>query len=156
MKRVRVHSLEHARAALGAARDAGCAVALLSPAAPAAGIGWWRRLVALMAAEFPDVSFEAVLDCGPSAGMALAAIRCGAGPLEVSVRADVLAKLADIARQAGTRAEGGGNAALDLLGPNLPGMSDASRACRDWLAAEPGEGPRPAAPPEGIGPAAGD
>lgn len=151
MKRVRVHGLEHVRAALAAAREAGCAVALVSPTAPAAGIGWWRRLMARASAEFPDVTFEGVLDCGPSAGMALAAIRSGAGPLEASVQAEVLAKLADIAQQAGTRAEGGGNAALDLLG-----MPDVSRACRDWLATEPGGGPRPAPPPEGISPATGN
>lgn len=156
MTRIRIHSLNHARAALAAARATGRAVTLLSPPAPAAGIGWWRRLMALAAAEFPDVTFEGVLDCGPSAGMALAAIRCGAGPLEVSVGTEMLAKLADIARQAGTRAEGGGNAALDLLGPDLPGISEPSRACRDWLAADREEDPRPAPPPEGIGPAAGD
>lgn len=142
MKRIRVHNLDHVRAALAAARENACAVTLLSPAAPAAGIGWWRRLMALAGMEFPDVTYEGVLDCGPSAGMAMAAIRCGAGPLEVSVEANALAKLADIARQAGTRAEGGGNAALDL---DLLGMPDQSRACRDWLAAPPPEGIKPAA-----------
>lgn len=131
MKRIRIHGAAHMRAALTAAREAGRAVVLLSPPAGLAGIGWWRRLTALAAAEFPEVTFESVLDCGPSAGMALAAIRCKAGPLEVSVAPEVLEKLADIAQQAGVRAEGGGKPALDLLG-----MSDASRTCRDWLVAE--------------------
>lgn len=136
MKRIRIHGAAQMRAALTAARAAGCAVTLLSPVATLAGIGWWRRLMAQAAAEFPDVTFDGVLDCGPSAGMAMAAIRTKAGPLEVSVGADVLEKLADIARQAGVRATGGGEPALDLLGQNLLGMSDAPRACRDWLGAE--------------------
>ncbi|MGE5517078.1 MAG: hypothetical protein ACM31D_14815 [Bacteroidota bacterium] len=131
MKRIRIHGADHMRAALIAARDTGRAVVLVSPQAGLAGIGWWRRLMAQAATEFPDVMFESVLDCGPSAGMALAAIRTKVGPLQVSVTPDVLAKLSDIAQQAGIRAEGGGNHALDLLG-----MPEASRACRDWLAAE--------------------
>lgn len=131
MTRIRVHGAAHMRAALTAARQAGGAVTLLSPVATLAGIGWWRRLMAQAAAEFPDVSFEGVLDCGPSAGMAMAAIRTKAGPLEVSVGPDVLEKLTDIAEQAGVRATGGEGPALDLLA-----MSDAPRACRDWLGVE--------------------
>lgn len=134
MKRIRVHGLDHVRAALTAAREAGCGVTLLSPAATLTGIGWWRHLMAQAAAEFPDVDFEGALDCGPSAGAALAAIRAKAGPLEVSVASEVLAKLTGIAQQAGVRAGGGGSPALDLLG-----MPEASRACRDWLAKEDAE-----------------
>jgi hypothetical protein len=133
VKRIRVHGIAHARAALTAARAAGVPVALLSPAATQAGIGWWRHLAAQATAEFPDARFQAVLDCGPSAGMALAAIRAKAGPLEADVSAEVLERLADIAQQAGTQVTGGGEPALDLLGLE---MSDASRACREWLAAE--------------------
>lgn len=119
------------RAALTAARAAGCPVTLVSPPATLAGIGWWRQLLARAAADFPDTRFGAVLDCGPSAGLALAAIRVGAGPVAADVDAAILVKLADIARQAGTAVEGGGKPALDLLG-----MPDPAQACRDWLAAE--------------------
>lgn len=131
MKRIRIHGADHMRAALTAARETGRAVVLISPIATQAGIGWWRRLMVQAAAEFPDVKFESMLDCGPSAGMALAAIRTKVGPLRVSVTPEILEKLSDIAQQAGVRAEGGGDHALDLLG-----MPDASRTCRDWLAAE--------------------
>lgn len=130
MTRIRIHGADHMRAALEAARELGRAPVLLSPPATLAGIGWWLQLMALARAEFPDVAFEGVLDCGPSAGTALAAIRYGAGPLEAGVDDAVLEKLADIARQAGTRVEGGGGLALDLAG-----MSDCTRACRDWLTA---------------------
>lgn len=130
MKRIRIHGLAQVRAALGAACALDQPVALVSPVACPAGIGWWRELLRLAAAEFPDTAFTAVLDCGPSAGMALAAIRTNAGPVEVKVDAVVLEKLADIARQAGTQADPGGAAALDLTE-----SADPAQACRDWLTA---------------------
>lgn len=139
MRRIRVHSPSHVRAALEAARALGCAVTLVSPQASAslAGIGWWRELMAVAKAEFPDVAFAHLLDCGPAAGLALAAIRCGAAPVLLEAEAEMLAKVADIAEQAGTRAEGGGKDALDLLGMPAPGL-----ACREWLGAEDdGHGP---------------
>jgi hypothetical protein len=124
---IRIHSLEHARAALDAA--GGHPVTLVSPPSAASfpGIGWWRQLVAAARQEFPDARFDAALDCGPATGMALAALRTGCGPVWVQTDAMVLAKLADMAEQVGTRAEYGGNA-LDLLG-----MSEPRQCCRDWL-----------------------
>ncbi|MCR6628952.1 MAG: hypothetical protein NVV74_02235 [Magnetospirillum sp.] len=134
MRRIRVHGPEHVRTALQAARDLGRPVILISPPAAAGfpGVGWWRALMALAAQEFADVAFDHVLDCGPAAGHALAAIRSGAGPVALEVETEVFAKIADIAEQAGTRAEsGGGKDALDLLGMPAPGL-----ACREWLEAE--------------------
>lgn len=129
MSPIRVHSPNHVRAALAAARDLGRTATLLSPQAGLAGIGWWRALMAQAAAEFPEVSFTGVLDCGPSIGLAMAAIRTGAGPVQVAADAAVLERLADIARQAGTWVDGDAAPGLDLLGTPDPGL-----ACRDWLA----------------------
>lgn len=124
---IRIHSLEHARAALSAA--AGREIVLVSPPSCASfpGIGWWRELVAMARAEFPGARFEAVLDCGPAAGMAMAALRAGAGPVWVQAEDAVLEKLADMAEQVGTRA-GNGGTTLDLLG-----MPEPDRCCREWL-----------------------
>lgn len=130
MTTIRVHDWDQAVAVLATARTLGHAPTLLSPQLSQAGIGWWRELVRRARAEFADVAFEAVADCGPSAGLALAAIRDGVGPVAVAVGGEVLEKLADIARQAGTLATEGGEPALDLAG-----MSDAPRACRDVMVA---------------------
>lgn len=134
MRRIRIHSAAQARAVLETARATGRPVTLVSPVATQAGIGWWRELTAQAAAEFAGLEFDAVLDCGPSAGLALQAIRTGMPAIEVQAAPEVLEKLTDIAQQAGVRAEGGGKPALDLLG-----MPDMSRTCRDWLVAEDAE-----------------
>ncbi|HLO76701.1 MAG TPA: hypothetical protein VK196_09635 [Magnetospirillum sp.] len=131
MKRIRVHGSEHVQAALSQARELGRPVTLVSPVALSVGIGWWRELMGMAARQFPDMRFEGVLDCGPSAGLALAALRTGAGPVMVNVAQDVREKLADIARQAGTRVETDGPAVLDLLEVSQP-----AAACRDWLGAD--------------------
>lgn len=128
MTTFRIHSLAHGRAALTAARDTGTAVTLLSPPASQAGIGWWRELVRLLAEDFPEVSFEVVLDCGPAPGLALAAIRAGLGPIRLNCNSVMLTKIASIAEQAGTRAESGAGDALDLLGVPDPGLH-----CREAL-----------------------
>ncbi|MGE5504975.1 MAG: hypothetical protein ACM31L_11185 [Actinomycetota bacterium] len=90
-----VHSLEHARAVLAAAAQAGRAVGLDSPPACAGfhGIGWWRALLSQAAAEHPGVAFDAVLDCGDAPGHALAALRAGVTRLRVDVPAEVVDKL---------------------------------------------------------------
>lgn len=128
MKAIRVHDWQQVAAVLEVARELGQPPILLSPQAGQCGIGWWRELIRRARESFPDMAFETMLDCGPSAGLAQAAIRDGAGPVAVMVSSEVLEKLSDIARQAGTLATEGGKPALDLAG-----MSDVSRTCRDWL-----------------------
>ncbi|MBC7905373.1 MAG: hypothetical protein H7Y60_01330 [Rhodospirillaceae bacterium] len=133
MTAFRIHSLEHGRIVLAAARAAGKAVVLVSPQASQMGVGWWRELVRLLSQDFADVSFEAMLDCGPAAGLALAGIRARVGPVRLNVDALTLAKIASIAEQAGTRAESGGASlggkdALDLLG-----VPDPASRCREAL-----------------------
>jgi hypothetical protein len=123
----RIHSLDHGRAVLDAAREYGKPVTLISPQASQAGIGWWRELVRRLREDYADVSFHAVLDCGPAAGLALAGIRAGVGPMRLNVDDSVLAKIAGMAEQAGTwaesgRAQSGGEDALDLLGVPDPAL----------------------------------
>lgn len=128
MTAFRIHSLNQGRAVLAAARDTGKAVRLVSPQASQAGIGWWRELVRLLREEFPNIRFDAVLDCGPAAGLALAGIRAGVDAVSLTVDAPVMAKIASIAEQAGVRAEFGGEDALDLLG-----VPDPASRCREAL-----------------------
>lgn len=97
---IRVAGLDDARAAL--ANTQGQAVILISPPLAQPGLGWWRELVRALRTEFPGVDFQTVADCGPSAGLALAALRAGLGPVAADVSAEVWDKLNDIATQAGT------------------------------------------------------
>lgn len=70
-----VHGLDHVRAALGPGRP----VVLLSApgAALFAGCLWWRGLIALGRAEFPEADMLDVLDCADAPGQAMAALRVG-------------------------------------------------------------------------------
>lgn len=126
--RIRIHSLEHGRAALEAAREAARPLVLESPAGAALwqGTGWWQALLAALAAEFPGVAFGAVLDCADSPGAALAALRAGVPRVRVEAAPEVLAKLAAIAGQVGGRVEG--SAEEDIL--DLADGSDALVALR--------------------------
>lgn len=128
MTAFRIHSLDHGSAVLNAARESGKPVTLVSPQASQIGIGWWRELVRRLRGDFPDLAFNAVLDCGPAAGLALAGIRAGMGPVRLNVDAPILAKIASIAEQAGSWAESGGEDALDLLG-----VPDPASHCRKAL-----------------------
>lgn len=100
-----VHSLTEARAVLSAGRDGGGVVTLESPAAAAGyqGIGWWRALVAALAAEFPHQPFDTVLDCGGAPGHALAALRAGVTTVAVDAPPETLAALQEIAAALGGR-----------------------------------------------------
>jgi hypothetical protein len=98
MTRISVRSLTDARAALAA----GAPVTLVGEAG-LAGIGWWREMLKLLNAEFG--TFEAVLDCGPAPGLALAALRAGIPRIEVEASPEILEKLQAIARQMGARVE---------------------------------------------------
>lgn len=98
-----VHALAHAIAALEAAVEARRPVTLVS--ASDAGIyggpGWWRELIAAACAAVPAAQCTSLLDCGDDAGAAQAAIRAGVGGVIFTGRADVAARLADIAHQRG-------------------------------------------------------
>jgi hypothetical protein len=127
-------------AALSAAAEAGRAVVLAS--APDAGIhagpGWWRELVAAAREAAPAAQFTALLDCGDDPGAAQAAIRAGIEAIVFIGRADVAARLADIAAQAGLRSiTARPEAALDLGCAFFAAPDALQRCCADVLASAP-------------------
>ena len=130
--RIRVHCLDHGRAALAAARAAGRPVALESPrgAALAQGLGWWRSLAATWAAEFPDVLAEAVLDCADAPGAALAALTAGLAAVRVEAPEPVRRRLAAVAEQVGGWV---GAPAEDGILVDLLGAADPQGTTRDRL-----------------------
>lgn len=126
-----VHTVEHARAALAAARDTGVAVVLESAPGAAAflGAGVFREMIAAARKAVPEAESRAVLDCADAPGLALNALRLGLGAVRLDVPGEVLDKVADIAAQRGaTLVTGSRGPALDLLD-----TGDPETACRDWL-----------------------
>lgn len=121
MRRIVVHDLAQARAALSAAEEAGVAVILQSPPAAAGyyGPGFFRGL-------------PVVLDCGDAPGHALAALRAGVKRIRLRAAPEVLAKVADIAGQLGAELDGADEPVLDL--GTVP-SGRWSAACREWLTA---------------------
>ena len=111
-----VHSLDQARAALAAARLAGCPVALRSAPGEAAraGAGWFAALIAAARTEFPDVPFTASLDCGRAPGYALGALRAGVTLIRLQAPPPVRRKLGEIARKMGAELDQDPAPALDL------------------------------------------
>jgi hypothetical protein len=97
--------LTHAIAALTAAADAERPVILLSApnAGLTAGTGWFGALIGAARAAVPATRSKAILDCGDDAGAGQAAIRAGIESIVFAGRADIAARLADIARQQGAR-----------------------------------------------------
>ncbi|MFO1082635.1 MAG: hypothetical protein U1E23_18670 [Reyranellaceae bacterium] len=88
------------RDALLRARQAGLAPTLVSPANAAAtyGAGFLAALERRARAEFPDVAFAFVVDCGDAPGHALACLRSGLRRLSMTEPNE---RVADIARQMG-------------------------------------------------------
>jgi hypothetical protein len=132
-----VHSLVHAVAALGAAAESGRDIVIAS--APDAGIyagpGWFGALIAAAREAVPAAQATALLDCGDDAGAAMGAIRAGIEGIVFTGRADVTARLADIAGQRGaslltTRPE----PALDLGALFFADSETLRRRCADLLA----------------------
>jgi len=132
-----VHSLAHAIAALNTAAEQGRAVVLAS--APDAGIyagpGWFGALVNVARRAVPTAQATALLDCGDDAGAAQAAIRAGIEGIVFTGRAEIAARLADVAGQRGallltTRPE----PALDLGALFFADFNTLRRRCADVLA----------------------
>lgn len=130
-KTIIFHSLDHARAALDAARACGAEITLQTApgAAVYGGVGYLKAIVEQAGVEQAG-ALEAVIDCGEDAGVALAALRTGWKLVMFSGRLDVFAKVADIAEQQGARVmqPEPDSAALDLL--DTPDPAD---ACRKYL-----------------------
>ncbi len=127
-----VHGLDHALAAARAAAALGTAIRLGSGPAAAgyAGAAWFAEIVRAARRAHPDVPIDAVLDCGDSPGMVLAALRRSVGTVRFAGSPAVRGKLEALARAAGARIETEAAAALDLAGE-----ADPETACRRWLAA---------------------
>jgi len=127
---VTVHSLAQARAALEAARAAGCGLALRSApgAASREGAGWFAALESLLRAEFPDVGFTASLDCGAAPGHALGALREGVRLVRLDGPPALRRKIAGIAAKMGARLDDDPAPALDLAA-----LDDPAGALAAWL-----------------------
>jgi hypothetical protein len=100
-RRIIIHSLAQARAALAAAAERGVPVTLESApgAGGYAGPGWWKSLIAAAQAEHPAANVTAVLDCGEEPGSALAALRAGVPRIRFTGAAETRTRLAAIAAQ---------------------------------------------------------
>lgn len=100
---ITVQDWAQTRAALQAARSQCRAVFLCSPQGASAwlGAGYWAALQQRARAEFPDLDFTLALDCGDAAGDVMAALRAGVAVTVFRGPAVTLAKLQDMARQAG-------------------------------------------------------
>jgi hypothetical protein len=132
-RRIIVHSLAHARAALAAAHALKVPITLASAAGAAgyAGPLWFKSLIEAASGDFPDVEVTAVLDCGTEAGTTLAALRHGFKQVRFTGADTALPALRDIAHQLGAEIEtGDAPEALDLLEEGEP-----EAAARAYLAA---------------------
>ena len=102
---VRVHGIDDARVACEVARATSAALVLWSPPYGAAQMGplWFQQMVSLIEEEFPDLSVEAVLDCGDAPGHALAALRQGVALIALTARPAIRGKIEASARIGGAR-----------------------------------------------------
>ena len=134
-----IHGLEHALAAARAAAALGTAVRLRSGPAAAgyAGAAWFAEIVRAARRAHPEVSIDAVLDCGDSPGMVLAALRRSVDTIRFAGSPAIRVKLEALAGAAGARVEADAAPALDLAGEGDP-----ESACRRWLAAAADRAPR--------------
>jgi hypothetical protein len=131
-KRVIVHSLTQARAAVAAAAALGMSVTLLSARGMAGFMGpmWFKALIDEANETHPGAAATAMLDCADEPGTVLAALRAGLKRVRFTGAADMRAKLEAIARQSGATIEGDGDTpTLDLLD-----CRDPTAAARAFLA----------------------
>jgi len=127
---VLVHGVEDARLALSVAGELGLSVTLLSSpsAASHGGAGWFLELCALAATAAPAITVSVVVDCDDRAGDAQGALAAGAKRILFTGRAEVAARLADIAAGLGAEVLVERPAALDLRG-----RRDPRPLCHAWL-----------------------
>jgi hypothetical protein len=133
-RRIIIHSLADARAALSVAHERGVPIELASAegAGGYAGAMWFNAVIETARADFPSVAVTAVLDCAAEAGTALNALRHGVRRVRFTGSAAASKRLKDIARRCGSVIETGKPpAALDLLR-----QDDPLAACRRYLSAK--------------------
>ena len=95
-----------------------------------AGPGWFNAVVENAQAAFPDVPVTAILDCDDASGHVLGALRAGVKAVRFTGRADVAAKLAEMAAAQGATLITGDIETLDLRAHRDP-----VAACTAWLGA---------------------
>jgi len=130
-RRIIVHSLDHARAAIAAAAALDVPVMLASAngAGGYAGPLWFKALIEAATIDHPDVAVTAVLDCGDEAGTVLGALRAGIKRVRFTGAAPARERLAAIAAQLDATIESSEvEAALDLLD-----VAELEAACRAFL-----------------------
>jgi hypothetical protein len=99
-----------------------------------AGAGWFRALIRAARDAVSAAQSTALLDCGDDAGAAQAAIRAGLEGIIFTGRADVVERLADIARQRGVRLLTARPAvALDLCTEFFAAPETMRRRCAEFL-----------------------
>lgn len=125
-RRIRIHSLAQARAAVAAAAECGVPVVLDSPPGAAA---YWGPALFLAILEKAGAE-SGVLDCGDAPGHALAALRAGVPAVRLAARPEATAAVAAIAAASGAQVETDAPELLDL-GPVPPRRW--AEACRAWL-----------------------
>lgn len=96
-----IHGLSHARVACLVAGECHVAIELHSAPNAAASLGphWFQKILEEIETEFPDLQVSAILDCGSSAGFAMAALRQGIRHIRFSGRGQTLEKIRDMAHQ---------------------------------------------------------
>ncbi|MGH7089242.1 MAG: hypothetical protein ACREFQ_10100, partial [Stellaceae bacterium] len=116
-RRILVHSLREAEAVLAAAVCVGVPVMLASAAHAGCYVGprWFLALFAAASATHPAADAECLIDCADEPGTAFAALRAGAKRVRFTGRAELRAKLAEIAEAYGAALEHEEAPALDLL-----------------------------------------
>ena len=128
-RRIVVHSLEQARAALGAASELGVPLTLASALGAGGYVGplWFKALIEAARADHPAVNLTAVLDCADEAGTALGALRAGLKCVRFTGPAEVRARIAAIAAELGATIDHeAAPERLDLL--DIPDPKGAARA----------------------------
>jgi fructose/tagatose bisphosphate aldolase len=131
-KRIIVHSLAEAEAAVAAAAELGAAVTLQSGPGMATFMGpmWFKALIDEAVATHPGAPVAAMLDCADEPGTVLAALRAGLRRARFTGAEETRARLDAIARQMGATVEGEDEApTLDLLD-----LRDPAAAARQFLA----------------------
>ncbi len=122
-RRIIVHSLEQACAALDAAATLGVAVTIESAAGAGAYAGplWFKALIAQARAAHPGATASDLLDCAAEAGTALAALRAGLKRVRFTGPEQLRRRLDEIAAAQGAAVEGPDTGpALDLLASRDP------------------------------------
>jgi hypothetical protein len=124
-----VHSLDQARAAVECAAGLHRPVVLLSGpgAAGYAGCGWWRALIEAATLGRDAAMWSDLLDCGDSAGYAMAALRVGQRGVILAPETPALPAVRAASLVLGATLLTERPAALDLAQPS------AARTLPGWL-----------------------